>query len=127
MAGPRCEDEYGPLAASSVSWLVPTSFSRGQAIRVGLTSTGLRATATPTQQASGIRAHRNVTPCVLDRRATTNATPIAGAWLLVRTRNENRGTNQARSTRPEEPTQAEPDSMKAILDAHTESICNGPR
>jgi hypothetical protein len=38
---PRCEDRSGPLAASSVSWLVPRVFSRGQAIRVGLTSTRL--------------------------------------------------------------------------------------
>jgi hypothetical protein len=40
MAGPRCADRRGPLAASSVSWLVPSVCSRGQAIRVGLISTG---------------------------------------------------------------------------------------
>jgi hypothetical protein len=39
VAGPRCEDWCGPLAAGSVSWLVPTILSRGQAIRVGLTFT----------------------------------------------------------------------------------------
>jgi len=34
VAGPRCEDRSGPLAASSVSWLVPSVFSRGQAFLV---------------------------------------------------------------------------------------------
>src|SRR4029453_9070502 len=51
VAGPRCEDPCGPLAASSVSWLKPGVFSRGQATLVGLTSTGLRATAAPTPAA----------------------------------------------------------------------------
>jgi uncharacterized protein len=55
VAGPRCEDGYGPLAASSVSWLEPRVFSRGQATRVGLTSTGLRAAAAPTQPQLGTR------------------------------------------------------------------------
>jgi hypothetical protein len=31
VAGPHCEDEYGPPAASSVSWLKPRVLSRGQA------------------------------------------------------------------------------------------------
>ena len=46
VAGPRCEDRFGPLAASSVSWLKPRVFSRGQYNRVGLTFVGIRLTNT---------------------------------------------------------------------------------
>src|SRR3954471_9341260 len=38
----RCDARRGPLAASSVSWMVAKGFSRGQAIKAGLTSIGLR-------------------------------------------------------------------------------------
>ena len=47
-----------PLAASSVSWLGPKVFSRGQARRIGLTSAGLGVTATSTQGPFGIRPVR---------------------------------------------------------------------
>jgi ankyrin repeat protein len=42
VAGPRGEDRFRPIAASSVSWLKPTVFSRGQYNRVGVTSIGIR-------------------------------------------------------------------------------------
>src|SRR5690242_4381516 len=53
MAGPRYADRHRPLAASSVSWLVPTVCSRRQAIGVGLISTRLRATAASAQRRTG--------------------------------------------------------------------------
>jgi hypothetical protein len=68
VAGPRGEDPCGPLDASSVSWLVPRVFSRGQAISVGLTSTGLRATAMPM---------RAFVPAVLSAVANTGRTYLA--------------------------------------------------
>jgi len=53
--------------------LIPTGFSRGQASRVGLTSIGIRATATPTHQdAEGMPRGGRVRAC--------RARRVAGNW-----------------------------------------------
>ena len=69
------------MPGSALNSLAPTGFSRGQAIRVGLTSIGIHATAMPTQQHATER--RRISAQIGHKTATLSVVRLLNFLLVV--------------------------------------------